>query len=70
MHNVAQRYLRIDERIRNAALRSGRNSDSVRLVAVSKTVSTERVKSAIDAGVRILGENYVQEAREKCMILS
>ena len=70
MHNVAQRYLRITERIRNAVHRSGRNLDSVRLVAVSKTVPTERVKSAIDAGVRILGENYVQEAREKCMTLS
>jgi pyridoxal phosphate enzyme (YggS family) len=34
-------------------------------VAVSKTVAAERVREAIEAGVTILGENYIQEAREK-----
>jgi hypothetical protein len=35
------------------------------LVAVSKTVETDRVREAIEAGVTILGENYVQEAQKK-----
>ncbi len=34
-------------------------------MAVSKTVPVERVRSAVAGGVHILGENYIQEAREK-----
>lgn len=56
---------RIKGRITKAAIGCGRNPDSVRLVAVSKTVNAQRVAGAIDAGVTILGENYIQEAREK-----
>jgi pyridoxal phosphate enzyme (YggS family) len=39
--------------------------DSVKLVGVTKTVDVERIKQAVSAGLQILGENYVQEAREK-----
>ena len=39
-------------------------------MAVSKTIPSNRVKEAIDAGVTILGENYIQEAREKINVLS
>jgi len=42
---------------------------SVRLVAVSKTVAADIVKEAIAAGVTTVGENYVQEAREKFKVL-
>ena len=55
----------IRERIRRAAESCNRDPDSIRLVAVSKTVPAETVKEAIEAGATILGENYVQEAREK-----
>ncbi len=48
----------------------GRDPQSIRLVVVSKTVSASRVKEAIRAGVTTLGENYVQEAREKINPLS
>ncbi len=48
----------------------GREPDSVRLVAVSKTKPAIRVQEAIDAGVTTLGENYIQEAREKISDLS
>jgi len=44
---------------------SGRDAESVRLVAVTKTIPADRVREAIEAGVTILGENYVQEARAK-----
>ena len=62
---MKQRLENIKERIRKACESSGRDPNSVRLVAVSKTVAADIVKEAIAAGVTTLGENYVQEAREK-----
>jgi pyridoxal phosphate enzyme (YggS family) len=62
---IATQLERVQNRIRQAAQACGRSPDAVRLVAVSKTVETERVQSAIQAGAGILGENYIQEARDK-----
>ncbi len=59
----------IKERIKNAATGCGRSPDAVRLVAVGKTQSVERIRDAISAGAGIIGENYIQEAREKFEIL-
>jgi pyridoxal phosphate enzyme (YggS family) len=57
------------ERIRNtiadAAVRSGRKASDVRLMAVTKTVDDDRIMEAIEAGVDIIGESYVQEAKRK-----
>ena len=53
------------ERIEKAARKAGRDAKEVKLVAVSKTVEVARIKEAIEAGVTILGENYVQEAQKK-----
>jgi len=53
------------EKIEKAARRVGRDPREIKLVAVSKTVEAVRVKEAIEAGVSILGENYVQEAQKK-----
>ncbi len=55
---------RIDEvraRIRNAALSSGRNPDDIQLVAVSKTYPVALIHEAAACGVRVFGENRVQE---------
>ncbi|MEW6676077.1 MAG: YggS family pyridoxal phosphate-dependent enzyme [Nitrospirota bacterium] len=60
----------IYKRISQAAMRTGRNSGDVKLVAVTKTVSIERIKEAVDTGLRIFGENRVQEARAKIEELS
>jgi pyridoxal phosphate enzyme (YggS family) len=62
---LKQRLEQIRQRIRQAAESCNRDAGSVRLVAVSKTIAADTVKEAIDAGVTILGENYVQEARDK-----
>ena len=62
---IESRLKRVKERIEAAALSSGRDPKTVKLIAVSKTVPVDRVLAAIKAGVRDLGENYVQEAREK-----
>jgi pyridoxal phosphate enzyme (YggS family) len=59
----------IRERIIQAAERSGRQSEDVKLVAVSKTADAGAVREAIKAGLRIFGENRVQEARDKIAIL-
>jgi len=61
---------KIKNRIDTAANGCGRDPETIRLVAVSKTVAAEQVKEAIEAGVTILGENYVQEARDKIQGLS
>lgn len=60
----------VQQRVRNAAMDAGRNPSEIRIVAVSKTVSSDRVKAAIGEGVNILGENYIQEARGKIESLS
>ena len=59
----------VQERIADAARRTGRREDAVLLVAVSKTIGVEGVRAAIAAGVPALGENRVQEAREKIGVL-
>ena len=53
------------DRIARAARAAGRDSDTVRLVAASKTQPAERVLEAYRLGHRVFGENYVQEAAAK-----
>jgi pyridoxal phosphate enzyme (YggS family) len=65
MPAVRENLLRVMERIEGAARRAGRDPEEIKLVAVSKTVETNRIREAIKAGARILGENYVQEAQAK-----
>jgi pyridoxal phosphate enzyme (YggS family) len=61
---------RISERIAAAASRTGRNPDDVTLIAVSKTVPTDRIMPALDAGITNLGENRVQEAESKIGVVT
>jgi pyridoxal phosphate enzyme (YggS family) len=56
---------RVREAIARACGRAGRSPDDVLLVAVSKTVEAEQIRLAVAAGIPALGENRVQEAREK-----
>ncbi len=59
------KIISIKNRIEKAAKANGRDPALIQLVAVSKTMSAERVKQAILGGATILGENYIQESREK-----
>ncbi|XP_010252480.1 PREDICTED: proline synthase co-transcribed bacterial homolog protein-like [Nelumbo nucifera] len=52
-------------RVQQAAERSGRRSDQVRVIAVSKTKPVSLIRQVYDAGHRCFGENYVQEIIEK-----
>jgi hypothetical protein len=65
MNDIKNRLLTIQDEIQSAARASSRNPDEVLLVSVSKRKSAATVKEAVDAGVTILGENYIQEAIDK-----
>ncbi len=62
---MKKRLEHIESLIRKAALARGGGPDSVRLVAVSKTMPVEKIREAIGAGATVFGENYIQEARRK-----
>ena len=65
MGNIAANIKGIIHKIKLAAERVGRKEESVKLVAVTKTVDVSKIKEAMAAGIKIIGENRVQEAREK-----
>jgi hypothetical protein len=60
----------VQQRIRAAALASGRNVDCVTLVAVSKTQPVEAIEAVAHAGIESFGENYLQEALPKIEALA
>ncbi len=53
------------QRIERATRKAGRDPAEIKLVAATKTVDPRRIKEAINSGVRLCGENYIQEAQEK-----
>ena len=63
--SVRERLADIRSRIERAAERSGRNPESVTLVAVTKIFSAAAIREAYEAGLREFGENYVQEFESK-----
>ncbi len=63
--SVKERLRAVEARIAAAADRTGRNPGEILLVAVTKTISPARINEAIEAGVTAIGENRVQEARDK-----
>lgn len=65
INEVAARVREVRERIATAALAVGREPDEITLMAVTKTVPPERVNLAFEAGVRLFGENRVQEYLDK-----
>jgi PLP dependent protein len=66
MNNDIRKNLQtVNEKITRSAIKSGRSGEDIKLIAVSKFVSIERIKEGIDAGIKVLGENRVQEAKEK-----
>ena len=67
---IAQRVQSVLSAIRSAAGKVGRRPDSIRLVAATKTVTADRIREGIAAGLSILGENRVQEALPKVEALA
>lgn len=70
MGEVAQRLAAVRARIDQACRRVGREPGEVRLLPVSKTHGPELIREAYEAGVRLFGENKVQEAAEKAEIFA
>lgn len=69
MTTIAARWEQIQTEVAAAARRAGRDPDSVRVIAASKTKSVEVLEEALAAGIRDFGENYVQEAEAKIAAL-
>jgi pyridoxal phosphate enzyme (YggS family) len=67
--DIAANLRRVQDRIANAAVASGRKPEDITLVAVSKTKPAEAVIAALDAGQTVFGENRVQEAEAKFAIV-
>ncbi|OGW33600.1 MAG: YggS family pyridoxal phosphate enzyme [Nitrospirae bacterium GWC2_56_14] len=62
---IGTNFKTVMDRIAAAAKRANRDPASVKLVTVTKTVSREGIREALSSGARVLGENRVQEAKEK-----
>lgn len=69
MKTVAEKLSAVREEMKKACARCGRNVSEVTLVAVTKTVSPDLIRQAMDCGASVLGENRVQELCEKYPLL-
>jgi pyridoxal phosphate enzyme (YggS family) len=65
MGEIEKNLGRVRERIEHAASKARRDPRGIKLMAVTKTVTVEKIREAMAAGATIFGENYVQEARAK-----
>ena len=63
--SVSENVTEVMERLRSAARKAGREPSEITLVAVTKSVDVKEIREAISGGLRVFGENYIQEAREK-----
>ena len=62
---LRERLAKVEERIQNAVNRAGRKREEITLVAVTKKFPAEVVREAYELGLRVFGENYVQEFERK-----
>lgn len=63
--DIKAKYVVIMERIGEAAAKSGRDPKQIKLLAASKSQTVAKIEAAVEAGVRLIGENYVREAMDK-----
>ena len=64
--SIVENIAEIRERVAGAARRAGRSPDDVTLMAVTKTFPVDAIREAYAAGIRVFGENRVQEFGGKC----
>ena len=62
---IIDNYNRIKEKVNETAIKCGRTSDEIKIVAVSKTFNEDVIREAINSGIDIFGESKVQEAGKK-----
>jgi hypothetical protein len=70
MIDVRENCLRVFDRIHEAAARRGRDPAAIKLIAVTKTVTVENIRKAVQCGIRNIGENRLQEALPKLEALA
>ncbi|MFQ5559282.1 MAG: YggS family pyridoxal phosphate-dependent enzyme [Nitrospinota bacterium] len=70
VESVSKNFVSVLKQIEMAAEKSGRDPADICLVTVTKTVPVEKVNEAVRAGAQVIGENKVQEARDKFPMLS
>jgi pyridoxal phosphate enzyme (YggS family) len=67
--NYYNNYIQIKDSVNEAASKISRDPDSIKIVSVSKTFSSEVIQEAIDSGIFLFGENKIQEAKLKIPLL-
>ena len=60
LHNISENLNKI-----HSIIKENRSSDSIKIIAVSKGQSLEKIQQALDQDITNFGENYLQEAKEK-----
>lgn len=65
MTDVGANCREVLQHIGEAAARCGRSANEIRLLAASKSQGVDKIQAAIEAGIRLFGENYVQEIKQK-----
>ncbi len=65
MQEIGDNIGRLQSEIAGICSRMGRRPEDITLIAVTKTVDTDRINHAIECGIRHVGENKVQEVMEK-----
>jgi pyridoxal phosphate enzyme (YggS family) len=68
--SISDNIAHLKEQIAACARRASRHSDEITLMAVTKTVSPDRIREAYDAGLRVFGENRIQEFAGKSGLLN
>lgn len=63
--SIAENLISVNERIKRAVRKAGRDTAEITLIAVTKFVEPKQIKEAVAGGAHAFGENYVQEAKEK-----
>ena len=66
---VRERYQRVLDQVGQAAAKSGRGREAIRVVVVTKTQPVEALQAALEAGITEIGENYAEEAVEKMRVV-
>lgn len=65
MQEIIENIQHIKQRIETACIKANRNSNEIKLLLATKTVSSERIKIAIQNGATLIAENKIQELKEK-----
>ncbi|HEX67683.1 MAG TPA: YggS family pyridoxal phosphate enzyme, partial [bacterium] len=60
---IKENFFRIKEEVEKAAKKAGRSPEEISIVAAGKGRSATEIQEAVEAGIKIVGENRVQEAK-------